>query len=147
MAIAVGDYDNDGMPDLYITGYEHNVLYHNLGGCRFEDVTEKAGVKGGGFSTGAAWADYDRDGKLDLFVARYVHTDARHLPDPNLSFGYKGVLIELPDRWRAKRIFYIAIAATERSKKFPRRRESMIRANSTAWGLLGGTTMPTAGPT
>ena len=98
MAIAVGDYDNDGLPDMYITGYEHNVLYHNLGGCRFEDVTAKAGVKGGGFSTGAAWADYDRDGKLDLFVARYVHTDARHLPDPNLSFGYKGVLVELPDR-------------------------------------------------
>ncbi len=98
MAIAVGDYDNDGLPDIYVTGYEHNVLYHNLGDCRFEDVTEKAGVKASGFSTGAAWADYDRDGKLDLFVARYVHTDARHLPDPNLSFGYKGVLIELPDR-------------------------------------------------
>ncbi len=98
MAIAVGDYDNDGLPDIYVTGYEHNVLYHNLGDCRFEDVTEKAGVKATGFSTGAAWADYDRDGKLDLFVARYVHTDARHLPDPNLSFGYKGVLIELPDR-------------------------------------------------
>lgn len=98
MAVAVADYDNDGLPDLYITGYGHNVLYHNLGGCRFEDVTAKAGVQAGGFSTGAAWADYDRDGKLDLFVARYVHTDARHLPDPNLSFGYKGVLIELPDR-------------------------------------------------
>jgi len=98
MAIAVGDYDNDGLPDIYVTGYEHNVLYHNLGDCRFEDVTENAGVKGGGFSTGAAWSDYDRDGKLDLFVARYVHTDARHLPDPKLSFGYKGVLVELPDR-------------------------------------------------
>jgi enediyne biosynthesis protein E4 len=98
MAIAVGDYDNDGLPDIYVTGYEHNVLYHNIGDCRFEDVTEKAGVIGGGFSTGAAWADYDRDGKLDLFVARYVRTDARHLPDPKLSFGYKGVLVELPDR-------------------------------------------------
>ena len=74
-AIAVGDFDNDGLPDLYVTGYGHNVLYHNLGGCKFEDVTEKAGLnKVGGFSTGAAWADYDRDGYLDLFVARYVQT-------------------------------------------------------------------------
>src|SRR5713101_1415778 len=82
MGIAVGDYDNDGLPDLYVTGYGHNVLYHNLGGCKFEDVTKKAGLEVGGFSTGAAWADYDRDGHIDLFVARYVHTDARHLPDP-----------------------------------------------------------------
>jgi hypothetical protein len=80
-----------------VTGYGHNVLYHNLGGCKFEDVTEKAGLKVGGFSTGAAWADYDRDGYVDLFVARYVHTDVRHLPDPTLTFGYKGVLVELPD--------------------------------------------------
>jgi len=98
MGIAVGDYDNDGLTDLYITGYGHNVLYHNLGNCRFEDVTEKAGVRGGGFSTGAAWADYDCDGKLDLFVARYVHTDAAHLPDPKKALGYKGVLVELPDQ-------------------------------------------------
>jgi len=105
MAIAVGDYDNDGLPDIYVTGYNHNVLYHNLGGCRFEDVTTKSGVQAGGFSTGAAWADYDRDGKLDLFVARYVHTDAHHLPDPNLSFGYKGILIELPDRMEGETDF------------------------------------------
>jgi enediyne biosynthesis protein E4 len=98
MGIAVGDYDNDGLPDIYVTGYGHNVLYHNLGGCRFEDVTAKAGVQGGGFSTGAAWADYDRDGRLDLFVARYVKTDINHLPDPSRSSrGYKGVLVELPD--------------------------------------------------
>lgn len=97
MAIAVGDFDNDGLPDLYVTGYGHNVLYHNLGNCRFEDVTKKAGLEVGGFSTGAAWADYDRDGNLDLFVARYVKTDPHHLPDPAKSFGYKGVLVELPD--------------------------------------------------
>jgi hypothetical protein len=96
--IAVGDFDNDGLPDLYVTGYGHNVLYHNLGNCKFEDVTTKAGVPGGGFSEGAAWADYDRDGNLDLFVARYVNTDVNHLPDPSRSFGgYKGVLVELPD--------------------------------------------------
>jgi hypothetical protein len=96
--IAVGDFDNDGLPDLYITGHGKNVLYHNLGNCRFEDVSAKAGVQGGGFSEGAAWADYDRDGNLDLFVARYVKTDVNHLPDPSRNFGgYKGVLVELPD--------------------------------------------------
>jgi len=97
MGIAVGDFDNDGLPDLYVTGYGHNVLYHNLGGCKFEDVTKKAGLEVGGFSTGAAWADYDRDGFLDLFVARYVHTDVHHLPNPTQAAGYKGVLVELPD--------------------------------------------------
>src|SRR5256714_71165 len=97
MGIAVGDFDNDGLPDLYITGYGHNVLYHNLGACKFEDVTKKAGLEVGGFSTSAAWADYDRDGHLDLFIARYVRTDIRHLPDPARSSGYKGILVELPD--------------------------------------------------
>jgi hypothetical protein len=93
--IAVADYDNDGLPDIYVTGYGHNVLYHNLGGCRFSDVTAKAGVGGGGFSAGAAWADYDRDGFVDLYVARYVSTDPRHLPDPQRKV-YKSVLTELP---------------------------------------------------
>jgi len=97
MGIAVGDFDNDGLSDLYVTGYGHNVLYHNLGNCKFEDVTKKAGLWVGGFSTGAAWADYNRDGLLDLFVARYVHTDVHHLPDPAQSLGFKGVLVELPD--------------------------------------------------
>lgn len=98
MAIAVGDYDNDGLPDLYVTGYGHNVLYRNVGGCRFEDVTEKAGVKAGGFSTGAAWADYDRDGRIDLFVARYVHADLHQLParDPHAE-GYRSVILQMPD--------------------------------------------------
>ena len=99
MAIAVGDFDNDGLPDLYVTGYGHNVLYRNLGGCRFEDVTEHAGVGMGGFSTGAAWADYDGDGNVDLFVARYVHVDLHHLP----SFPMKGAvdstqIIQAPDK-------------------------------------------------
>jgi hypothetical protein len=97
MAIAVGDYDNDGLPDLYVTGYGHNVLYHNVGGCRFEDVTERAGVKLGGFSTGAAWADYDRDGHIDLFVARYVRADLHHLPPPDPgAVGSRSVIYQLP---------------------------------------------------
>lgn len=98
IGIAVGDFDNDGLPDLYVTGYGHNVLYHNLGGCKFEDVTEKAGLRVGGFSTGAAWADYDRDGRIDLFVARYVRTDLHHSPEPNpMATGYRSVILEIPD--------------------------------------------------
>lgn len=98
MAIAVGDFDNDGLPDLYVTGYGHNVLYHNLGGCKFQDVTMRAGVQAGGFSTGAAWSDYDRDGHIDLFVARYVHTDLYHLPPPDPhAVGYRSVILQMPD--------------------------------------------------
>jgi enediyne biosynthesis protein E4 len=97
MGVAVADYDNDGLPDLYVTGYNGNALYHNLGNCKFEDVTEKAGVAGGGFSTGAAWADYDRDGNVDLFVSRYVHTDINHLPPPDSpGFIHKGIHVEGP---------------------------------------------------
>ncbi len=105
MGIAVGDFDNDGLPDLYVTGYGHNVLYRNLGDCKFEDVTRKAGLEVGGFSTGAAWADYDRDGHLDLFVSRYVKTDVHHLPEPGKSNGYKGVLVELPDAMEGENDF------------------------------------------
>lgn len=98
MGVAVGDFDNDGLPDIYVTGYGRNVLYHNLGNCKFEDVTEKAGLQVGGFSVGAAWADYDRDGKLDLFVSRYVHTDIYNLPQPGAkSFDYKGLHVEVPE--------------------------------------------------
>ncbi len=97
MGVAVADYDNDGLQDIYVTGFGGNVLYHNLGNCKFEDVTEKAGVAGGGFSTGAAWADYDRDGRVDLFVSRYVHVDIDHLPefgnDPRFC-RFKGILVQ-----------------------------------------------------
>jgi hypothetical protein len=97
--IAVGDFDNDGLPDLYVTGYGHNVLYRNLGGCRFADVTEKAGVQVDGFNVGAAWADFDRDGRLDLFVSRYVHTDIHHLPAPDpAATGYDSIILQLPDK-------------------------------------------------
>ncbi len=97
MGVAVGDYDNDGLPDIYVTGYGHNVLYHNLGGCKFQDITAQEGVAAGGFSVGAAWADYDRDGKLDLFVTRYVNTDIHNLPQPGSpSFNYRGLQMEVP---------------------------------------------------
>ena len=97
MGVAVADYDNDGLQDIYVTGYGGNALYHNLGNCKFEDVTDKAGVGAGGFSTGAAWADYDRDGKVDLFVSRYVHVDINDLPKfgNNAQFcRFKGVPVQ-----------------------------------------------------
>jgi hypothetical protein len=75
MGVAVGDYDNDGRPDLYVTGFGHNRLYHNEGKGTFKDVTDAAGVGAGGWSTGAAFFDYDGDGKLDLVVARYLDWD------------------------------------------------------------------------
>jgi enediyne biosynthesis protein E4 len=75
MGAAVADYDNDGRPDLYVTGLGGNHLYHNNGDGTFTDVTEQAGVKGSGWSAGAAFVDYDRDGRLDLVVSRYLEWD------------------------------------------------------------------------
>ncbi len=74
MGVAVGDYDNDGRPDLYFTAVGSNHLFHNLGHGKFEDVTTPAGVAGDPdqWSTSAAWLDYDNDGRLDLFVCDYV---------------------------------------------------------------------------
>jgi hypothetical protein len=97
MGVAVADYDNDGLPDIYVTGYGGNALYHNLGNCKFEDVTEKAGVAVGGLSLGAAWGDYDRDGKVDLFVSRYVHVDMNKLPELGSDekfCQFRGVLVQ-----------------------------------------------------
>ena len=72
MGAAVGDYNNDGYPDLYVTNFETNILYRNDKDGTFTDVTRQAGVSGGGWSTGAVFFDYDKDGRLDLFVARYL---------------------------------------------------------------------------
>jgi enediyne biosynthesis protein E4 len=72
MGCAVGDYDNDGLDDLYLTTVGSNHLFHNLGNGKFADVTAKAGVASPGFSASAVWFDYDNDGKLDLFVTHYI---------------------------------------------------------------------------
>ena len=72
MGAAVGDYDGDGFPDLYVTQYGRSILYHNNGNGTFTDVTEKAGVAAPGWASSAVWFDYDNDGRLDLFVCRFV---------------------------------------------------------------------------
>lgn len=80
MGGAVGDYDNDGWPDLYLTCLGGNVLYHNNGDGSFTDVTKKAGVADGRWSTGAAFGDYDKDGFLDLMVTNYLDFKLGDLP-------------------------------------------------------------------
>jgi hypothetical protein len=75
MGVAVGDYDNDGFPDLYVTAYGGNRLYHNNGNGTFTDVTEQSGTAGSDWSTSAAWVDLDNDGLLDLVVLRYLKWD------------------------------------------------------------------------
>ncbi len=96
MGVAVADYDNDGNLDLFVTGFGGSALYHGLGNCKFEDVTEKAGVAGSGFMTGAAWGDYDRDGFVDLYVSRYSHLDMNNLPQfgSNKFCRFKGILVQ-----------------------------------------------------
>ncbi len=79
--VAVGDYNNDGCEDLYVTNYGQNRLYRNNCDGTFTDVAEKAGVALGGWSTGATFGDYDGDGRLDLFVAGYVDFDFNHPPE------------------------------------------------------------------
>jgi hypothetical protein len=92
----VGDYDNDGWDDLFVTYFGKNVLYHNNGDGTFSDVSQKAGVAGNGkrWNTGCAFVDYDRDGKLDLFVANYIDMDLATAPVPESGpCLYKSVMV------------------------------------------------------
>jgi enediyne biosynthesis protein E4 len=93
MGACVGDYDNDGWDDLYVTYYGGNVLYRNNGDGTFTDVTKKAGVRGHGWGMGCAFGDYDNDGKLDLYVANYVDVDIEHLSKPGSAPNctYRGI--------------------------------------------------------
>jgi hypothetical protein len=100
MGCAVGDFNNDGFDDLYVTSIGPDHLFKNNGNGTFTDVTQKAGVSDPRFSTGAAFLDYDNDGKLDLFVTNYVGFDINHLP----TFGegptcqFKGVPVQCGPR-------------------------------------------------
>ena len=85
----VGDYDNDGYDDLFVTAYGKNRLFHNDGGTHFTELAEQAGVAGSGheWGTGCAFVDYDRDGRLDVMVANYVHFDLAKVPKPGDEAG------------------------------------------------------------
>src|SRR5215475_13116570 len=100
--VTVGDYDNDGFDDIFITYYGHNVLYHNNGNGTFTDVTERAGLQQPAvrYGSGCTWVDYDRDGKLDLFVANYLNTTLEKLPKPgeNPDCTWKGVAVNCGPR-------------------------------------------------
>jgi hypothetical protein len=100
VGVCVADVDGNGYPDLYVTGVGGNRLFLNRDGERFDDATESAGVAGGGWSTGCAFADADRDGDLDLFVARYLDLELDRLPE----FGrgdlchYRGIPVQCGPR-------------------------------------------------
>ena len=87
MGVAVGDYNNDGRPDLYVTNFGHNVLYRNNGNGTFTDVTREAGVDDERWSTGACFLDYDKDGLLDLYVANYLDFSVRNNKECRDSAG------------------------------------------------------------
>ncbi|MGB7495355.1 MAG: CRTAC1 family protein [Candidatus Acidiferrum sp.] len=94
--VCIGDYDNDGWEDLFVTYFGKNVLYHNNGDGTFTDVSEKSGVAGGGkrWNTGCAFVDCDRDGKLDLFIANYIDMDLATAPVPESGpCLYKGIMV------------------------------------------------------
>ena len=95
MGCTVGDYDNDGLPDIYVLGVNGNVLYRNTPDHRFEDATVKAGLEGGRWSTSAAFFDYDRDGDLDLYVANNIQVDTRKTPlsFPGPDCNYRGTRV------------------------------------------------------
>ncbi len=91
-AACVGDVDNDGHPDLFVTYYGHNILYRNLGNGKFQDVTARAGlsVTGTRWGSGCAFIDYNRDGLLDIFVANCVDLDPANLPK---NCDWKGMTV------------------------------------------------------
>jgi len=119
MGVAVGDYDNDGYEDLYVTAYGGNKLYHNNGDGTFTDVTDKAGVDGSGWSSSAAWVDLDGDGLLDLVVLRYLKWDLTKSGAANIRKAIARTVI--PTTSSPSRHWFTTMMAMVTSPKFRER--------------------------
>ncbi len=139
MGVAIGDYDNDGFDDIFITALGQSRLFHNNGNGTFTDVTQKAGLAAGPheFSTAAAWVDYDRDGRLDLFVGNYVQWSPgnRYLLHPRrqseillhariLQRRFRPPLSSQSRQWHLRRRHAIKAGLFDTSSKKPRHRGS-----------------------
>jgi len=129
MGVAVGDYDNDGYEDLYVTAYGGNKLYHNNGDGTFTDVTDKAGVDGSGWSTSAAWVDLDGDGLLDLVVLRYLTWDFEDIWCGEHKEGYRAYCH--PDFFKPIAPWFTTMMATGTLPKF--RKRSAWQSRAKAW--------------
>jgi len=105
MGVAVGDYNGDGLPDIYVTNYGRNILYRNNGDGTFTNVTEQAGVGVSGWSTSAVWFDYDNDGRLDLFVCQFCEFN-RNLGCPIDPAGKRHYCIPRPFKPRPSWLFH-----------------------------------------
>ena len=113
IGVSVGDFDNDGRDDVYITALEGDRLFHNDGHFKFRDVTKTSGIANASFGTSAAWLDYDKDGRLDLFVANYVKwsvatdqylLDGRHEQDVLYARDLQGVGREAVSQRRRRQV-------------------------------------------
>ena len=132
MGVAVGDYDNDGWDDIYITGLGEAHLFHNEHNGTFKDVTKTAGVNNTGFGASAAWVDYDKDGKLDLFVTNYVKWSEKDDLYCTLDGRHKSYCT--PEAYQGTLPGSSITSVMAASKTSPRRRASTTRpANRWAW--------------
>ena len=145
MGVAIGDYDNDGYPNILVTCVGQNVLFKNTGKGTFRDVTKNSGMGGRqAFSTSALWFDFDRDGLLDLFVCNYVKWSPEH--DVFVSLDGKNKSYCTPEAYRGETCGSSAIWGTE-SLKTSRPPAVFSTAARSLWALRCSTTIRTAGLT